>query len=305
VLPKAQSQILTQMLEGVSRRALAGRAAALSNAYRGGGTSQTIANTADGLAYLVARAPATFAAAGAALARLAETMPDFAPRTLLDVGAGPGTASWAARERWPGIAVTMLDHNKVMRGLAAQLMPDADIRAGDAGSDLPKADLVIANYVLAELPQNAAAGIAKRLWDRAEVLLLVEPGTPAGFARLKAARTALIGEGAHVAAPCTHDEACPITGKDWCHFSVRLARSRDHLIAKDASVPFEDEPYSYLAVARHKAAQGARIIKPPLDAKPGLTLPLCDADGLRDQFVARRDKEGYRRVRKLGWGDRL
>ena len=47
----------------------------------------------------------------------------------------------------------------------------------------------------------------------------------------------------------------------------------------------------------------ARIIKPPLEAKPGLTLPLCEAAGLRDQFVARRDKDAFARVRKQEWGD--
>ena len=52
---------------------------------------------------------------------------------------------------------------------------------------------------------------------------------------------------------------------DWCHFSERLQRSRDHMIAKGARVPFEDERYAYVAVSRvpvvHPAS--ARIIKPP------------------------------------------
>ena len=42
---------------------------------------------------------------------------------------------------------------------------------------------------------------------------------------------------------------------------------------------------------------------PPLEAKPGLTFKLCDEKGLRAQFVAVRDKDEYRRVRKRGWGD--
>ena len=47
----------------------------------------------------------------------------------------------------------------------------------------------------------------------------------------------------------------------------------------------------------------ARILSPPLESKPGLTFKLCDANGLRAQFVPARDKDETRRVRKLGWGD--
>jgi ribosomal protein RSM22 (predicted rRNA methylase) len=158
--------------------------------------------------------------------------------------------------------------------------------------------------VLAELPQEQAAPVAADLWRSANsVLVLIEPGTPAGFARIRKARAALIETGAHVAAPCTHDNACPLSGDDWCHFSRRLARSRDHMLLKEASVPFEDERYAYVAVTREKVASGARILAPPLEAKPGVTFKLCDGKGLRAQFVASRDKDEYRRVRKRGWGD--
>jgi ribosomal protein RSM22 (predicted rRNA methylase) len=133
--------------------------------------------------------------------------------------------------------------------------------------------------------------------------MLVEPGTPAGFARIRAAREALIKHGAHVAAPCTHDNECPMREPDWCHFSQRLPRSRDHMTTKSASVPFEDERYSYVAVMREKVSSGARILAPPLEARPGLTFKLCDETGLRSAFVARRDKDEYRRARKLEWGD--
>jgi hypothetical protein len=43
-----------------------------------------------------------------------------------------------------------------------------------------------------------------------------------------------------------------MSGNDWCHFSQRLPRSRDHMLLKDADVPFEDERYSYVVVTREK-----------------------------------------------------
>ena len=295
------------LLEGVSRKDLEQRAAKLSAAYREGGTSAGIKTEADALAYLVTRCPATYAATRAAFGRVMETMPGFQPLSLLDVGAGPGTAAWAARDAWPSLgAMTLIEPNAIFRDLAMRLLPGAEMIAGDLGTAKPRADLVTASYVLAELPEKTAAQTALGFWAAAaQMLVLVEPGTPAGFARIRAARAALIEAGGHVAAPCTHDNSCPISGNDWCHFSVRLQRSRDHMIAKGARVPFEDERYTYVAVSRVPVAHpaSARIIKPVVETKPGITLPLCEASGLRDQFVARRDKELFRVTRKKEWGD--
>ncbi len=76
----------------------AARAAAISKTYRDGGNSGAITSETDALAYALARMPATYAAVAASLERAGRDRPDFAPQSLLDVGAGPGTASWAAAE---------------------------------------------------------------------------------------------------------------------------------------------------------------------------------------------------------------
>jgi ribosomal protein RSM22 (predicted rRNA methylase) len=318
IFPPVLTAALDAMLEGVSRKDLAARAEKMSAAYRSGETSGGIVTGADALAYAVARMPATYAACAAVFARLSGALPGFAPASMLDIGAGPGTAAWAARGAWPELtAITLLDRNPALRALAQKLADaqgqDAQIVAGDLGTGLPQGDLVVASYVLAEQPESRAAAIAADLWHMTEqVLVLIEPGTPAGFARIRAARAALIEAGAHVAAPCTHDNVCPMTGDDWCHFSQRLPRSREHMALKGATVPFEDERYSYVAVTREPVARraegvsqssAARILAPPLETKPGLTFKLCDETGLRSAFVAARDKEEYRRVKKRGWGD--
>jgi ribosomal protein RSM22 (predicted rRNA methylase) len=312
--PPELTLAIEALLEGVPRKDLAAAAQKISAGYRQGETSHPIATPLQATAYAVARMPATFAACAAVFARLVEVMPGFAPQSLLDVGAGTGAASWAAVTQWPAIAsVAMLDRNPALRALARKLaeanlqsnpLLEAEILAGDLSAEKPKTDLVVASYVLAELPQDQAASLARDLWQSADgALALIEPGTPDGFARIRAARAALIEVGAHVAAPCTHDRDCPLREEDWCHFSQRLARSRDHMLLKDATVPFEDERYSYVVVTREKVATGARILAPPLQAKPGLTFKLCDEAGLRAQFVAARDKDQYARVRKHGWGD--
>lgn len=310
-LPPELAQAIAQRLEGVSRKALAERTEALTKAYRVGGTSRGIAADLDVLAYLVARLPATYAAVTAAFEAVRETLPLFAPASLLDVGAGPGAASWAASQLWPSLkTIAMLDHNPRFLEIARALWsgPEASIVAADLAraAQQPKADLVVASYVLAELPQDRVPQIASALWSASSsTLVIVEPGTPAGFARIRAAREALIGEGALVVAPCTHSKLCPMTSPDWCHFSQRLPRSRDHMLAKDASVPFEDERFSYVAVTREPlpATNRARIVKQPEETKAGIGFPLCDDRGLHTANVNRRDKAIYNLLRKAKWGD--
>lgn len=287
--------------------------AALSATYRAGGTSQAI----DLASYLVARLPATYAAVSRVLSELAVQRPEFAPRSLLDAGSGPGTASWAAAAVWPGLEkLTFLDNAPAFLKLAAELarlgpaaLRRAEARAGSIENvgEGDAADLVIAAYALAEMPVQRAAAAACALWRASRsVLVLVEPGTPQGFARIRAAREGLLTQGAVPVAPCPHDLACPMTGDDWCHFSVRLARSRAHMHAKGARVPFEDEKFAYLIVAREGAVSGAaRIIAPPQHAKPGSTFRLCTEGRAEKRLIARREGTLYKQAKKLDWGDLL
>ena len=164
-----------------------------------------------------------------------------------------------------------------------------------------------ASYVLAEIPPAAQIGVIERLWSACEgVLVLVEPGSPAGFERLRAARTRLVALGAEVLAPCPHDALCPMQAPDWCHFVQRLPRSRDHRLAKGATLAFEDEKFAYLAAARPGLLahpRPSRVLAPPRMGKPGVSLKLCAPDGLEEAFIPRRDKPAFAAARRLGWGD--
>jgi ribosomal protein RSM22 (predicted rRNA methylase) len=284
----------------------------MSERYRQGGGS---GSALDFGAYLVARLPATYAAVSFCLADLARRRPQFLPQTLLDAGSGPGTAAWAATATYPGIStVTFLDNSppflKLAGSLAAQSGHAALQGARQLNADLgnlpseASADLVIAAYALAELPLAKASETANSLWEACEnTLLVVEPGTPQGFARIHEVRAALLAKGAHLVAPCTHVNACPMQPPDWCHFSVRLARRREHMHAKKATVPFEDEKFSYLIASRQPGAlKGARILSPPAESKAEIRFKLCAENGLTQQSIARRDKAEYKRVRKLDWG---
>src|SRR3954468_10758066 len=54
-------------------------------------------------AYVITRFPATYAAVAAVLSEIKSRMPRFEPADLLDLGAGPGTATWAAAALFPSL----------------------------------------------------------------------------------------------------------------------------------------------------------------------------------------------------------
>src|ERR1700704_2343766 len=160
-LPAELKAALDGRLRGFSRNDAATRAASISKTYREGGGSDAIRTETDALAYALARMPATYAAVTASLNALCEIRPDFAPKTLLDIGAGPGTAAWAAAEAFPSLQnFSLLDTNSALRTLALDLVSESPplhnkaYQRGEAGARLAEAEpggLVVASYVINEI----------------------------------------------------------------------------------------------------------------------------------------------------------
>jgi ribosomal protein RSM22 (predicted rRNA methylase) len=315
-LPAPLRQAIDEALEGVALADLARAADALSQRYRGEVRDGRL-HVADDLAaraYLAARLPATYAAVAASMRALAEVRPDFAPRRLLDAGAGPGTALWAATTQWPGIqAATLIEASPAIRrwgetfsGLLPLKAEWRTVEFDNMAAD--RADLVLLSYVLDELDEPARVRLIDRLWAATDdVLLIVEPGRPAGWTRILAARERLIAAGAHLLAPCPHAAACPLTAPDWCHFVRRVARSRLHRLAKSADVPWEDEKFIYIAASRTPGAPvDRRVIAPPRGGSGKVELKLCRRDGsAAAKMVTRREGEVFKRARRAEWGDAI
>ncbi len=316
-LPAELKAALEARLQGLSRNVAAERASLISQTYREGGGSSAIRSEADALVYALARMPATYAAVTASLNALRDIRPDFAPTSLLDVGAGPGTATWAAAAAFPSLTgFALLDANSALRALALDLGRDSTrlrqitYQLGEARAalaDSEAADLVIASYLIGEIDDAERTALADVMWAKTrDTLLIVEPGTPAGYGRMIALRRQLIAAGAHVAAPCPHDGECPLTAPDWCHFTQRLPRSRAHKQLKSAELPYEDEKFSYVALSRAPAARRpARVIARPVVTKVAVTARLCTDQGILNAVAARRQKVAYQRFKKIAWGDAI
>lgn len=182
--------------------------------------------------------PATYAAVRSALGALRDRAGGWAPGTHLDLGGGTGAATWAVADAWPdgGHASTVLDWSQAALTLGGALAGSADAPAvrearwtrtplGGAPA-LPASDLVTLSYVIGELTAADRASLVDAAAEATlGALVIAEPGTPDGYARIIEARDRLIAAGLTVLAPCPHDAACPVGAGDWCHFAARVQRS--------------------------------------------------------------------------------
>jgi ribosomal protein RSM22 (predicted rRNA methylase) len=322
-------------------------------------------------AYAVTRLPACYAALHKVLLEVQRSAPrGWVPENVLDFGAGPGTATWAAHSIWSSsvesenrpLQVTAVEPSRAMTWLGQDIqqrlenayqkqqqatvtsleayeaadkeksstleeesttiaadvkepllspppmvrwmsrLSGATLRGQRHGkekkapvlSGFPSAskkyDLVIAGYVLSEIPTpKDRRKLIADLWNRtSKYLILVEPGTPVGSDMIQSARSQILGlesfsssssmslrpssshshtvpqqqkeyfkAEAHVIAPCPHDGPCPLQqGRaSWCHFVQRFERTAVQRRAKmvPGKLPprsHQDERFSYVVLKR-------------------------------------------------------
>ncbi|WP_413756921.1 small ribosomal subunit Rsm22 family protein [Streptomyces sp. MMBL 11-3] len=309
---------LAGLLDGLPPRTAAQAVDRLIANYRG--TTPTDApilrDRADVAAYAAYRMPATFEAVRAALGAFADAVPGWTPGSHVDVGGGTGAATWAVNATWPlERPVTVLDWADPALALGRELassnalLRSAQWRRSRIGAALTieSSDLVTVSYVLGELTEAARAEVVDAAAAAAQAVVVVEPGTPDGYARVIAARDRLVGAGFQVAAPCPHSAACPIVaGEDWCHFSVRVSRSSLHRQVKGGSLAYEDEKFSYVAAVRGLVASPApsRVVRRPQIRKGQVLLDLCEVDErIARSTVTKRQGPLYKEARDTSWGD--
>ena len=316
MFPQELNAALEQMVSGANAAQMERDAKTISENYRlrTGQGSRLLTRESEAAAYAAARMPATFAAAQTAISAALEAS-GLSPETLLDCGAGTGAATWAAETLLDLRQITCLEREDAMRSVGSRLMQSDDGALAEAKWEscdltaqaaLPEAELVVEGYMLGELHQQMRLPVAQKLWQACtQMLVLIEPGTPQGFENLRAVCDHLCALGAHVAAPCPADSVnCPMAEGDWCHFAVRVQRTKLHKQLKGGDAPYEDEKFCYLALTRGapEHACSARVLRHPLIQPGRIMLTLCEAGEKKQRTVTKKD-DLWKRARKLGAGD--
>jgi len=294
---------LQSLLEGVSLKKLSQAFTELSEGYRSR-EGYSIDSDEKALAYLLYRSPATMGV----LHRVLKEVPGEI-HSVCDCGAGTGTSLGPLHDAFPIKQITLIEENKRLVSLGRRINTDFHDQAWKTG-DLKKLsfsdhDLFLFSYSLNELSPSDARLVIRKAYQRAgKFVVIIEPGTIEGYQRILGYREALIEEGGFVIAPCPHMNECPLGKGDWCHFSERIERSKEHRYIKGGSLGYEDEKYSYLIVSKEKMQpNGERILMQPKKEKRGLVFKVCGLDGLEERVVTKRQKNTYQSVKKQGWGD--
>ncbi|MCH9610841.1 MAG: hypothetical protein S4CHLAM81_10480 [Chlamydiales bacterium] len=232
--------------------------------------------------YLEVRFPAT----QAVLQRVMQEAP--AGNSLLDFGAGPGCDLEYEK-------ITRVEHNPHIFKIGKKRHPkDHWLTA------LPKErhDIVLCSYSLGESPH-----MIEQLWELTNVaLIIVEPGTPAGYQNILDFRERVIKRGGFVVAPCPHEKRCPMQS-GWCHFGTKVARTQKHRILKGGTLGWEEEKYSFVILSKEEPKERKfRILHVPQKRKGHIKLTLCEEEGIFERTVTK-SNEGYKQLKKARWGD--
>ncbi|MBA2811739.1 rRNA methyltransferase [Streptomyces sp. KM273126] len=309
---------LAGLLDGLPPKAASQAVERLIANYRGRTPTDApvLRDRSDVVAYAAYRMPATFEAVCSALEAFAETVPVWVPDSHVDVGGGTGAATWAVNAVWAGERpVTVLDWAEPALTLGREMaarnpeLKGAEWRRSRIGAALTieSTDLVTVSYVLGELTEADRSAVVDAAAGAAQAVVIIEPGTPDGYARVIEARDRLVRAGFRIAAPCPHSAACPIVpGEDWCHFSARVSRSSLHRQVKGGSLAYEDEKFSYVAAVRGPEATPApsRVVRRPQIRKGQVLLDLCETEpSLHRTTVTKRHGPLYRAARDADWGD--
>jgi len=228
--------------------------------------------------------------------------------TVLDWGCGSGVAGRRVvkhfgPERFDSLVVW--DHSPIATSFAHDeaegRFPGLAVMAATPGylRGREPIGLLVVSHVLNELPP-ASLDEVRALIGRSRSVVWTEPGSRETARALGAIRDEWAG-GMHLIAPCTHANACPILApgneRHWCHHfaappSWVFADSNWVKFGKRAGIDLRSLPYSFVALDRDWNATEtglSRVIGRPEQFKPYSRFLNCDAEGLAEMDVLRRD----------------
>ncbi len=307
---------ITQYKEKELKQSYAGISDRYMNNKRDNNT--LLSSEIDVLSYIIARMPATYSAIYSAITTNYKHLESLNIKTLLDVGAGTGSITWALSNLINFETITCLEREENMRKLGTKLLEDTQISQITSWENFDiikdninkSADMVTASYMLNELTENVQTIALEKLWSATnKILFIIEPGTPENHKNIMKYKQYLVEHEAHIIAPCPHQNECPLIKEnlnDWCNFEVRVERTKIHKNIKNASSPFEDEKFIYLIASKEPITTSySRLLRHPKIEKGYVEIKVCKNDGIYEDKITKKASDEYKIIRKSMAGDEI
>lgn len=185
--------------------------------------------------------------------------------TLVDWGAGTGIATRKFLSHFPKHLpkeILFIEKSVLAQQFAKSQIqvshPTLPVTATNTISATPSIFVLLISHVLTELPHAVQRELIA-LAEKAEVLIWVEPGTLDCSKRLVEVRKKLLAH-SQIIAPCTHDQACPLGEKDWCHHFAKVpseAFTTAHwkTFSTEMGIDLRSLPTSYLVMSKREKTQ--------------------------------------------------
>lgn len=315
-----QAEELSQILNTLSQKSSGAEVVKLANelskTYRSDQKTKelVIDSYSKALSYAISRMPATYAVSQFVMEQLAQKLTDF-PQSIVDIGSGTGSASFACLDRFEHAKVLGLEKSKFCRQVATELATSlgAEQKIAFESFDLTKdnlaqkCDMIVCAYVLNELPEKDFLPALEKLFASTnDLLVVIEPGTPKDFNKLLTIKRLAFKKGYNILAPCENNCDCNLSEDDWCNFSTRVRRTSLHRQAKGGSLGYEDEKFCYVAISKKQLPKpGTRVTRHPVYKPKQVLLEVCTPSGKQTMQIVKSDTENYKRARKVKVGEEL
>lgn len=307
MLPAFLLSALQNAAKNYSVKNLKKSAVAVSETYRKTERKgqHLVVSSEDVLSYALTRMPATFEVISSVLKELPSSC-----SSMIDVGAGTGAGACVAISGEYAKEILCLERELAMLQLGETLLKNAYPQVAWKKFDLScqkieqKADIVLSSYVLNELSEENRIFAVEKMWQATNhFLIIIDSGTPSAFEMMKKFRSYLIEQGAFMVAPCPCSAECL---NKWCHFEVRVARTKMHKFLKAGQAPFEDEKFTYLIFSKQpERVCRSRVLRHPRIEKGKIGLQLCTKDGIIEKVISKKEEALFKKARKIKAGDAL
>ena len=324
LFPEQVNEAILKELAPIDHQGLVSSAERLTKNFREKREEEKtfIYSSRDVAGYLALRTPATYAQMYGALSQLKEVLPSFRPHSLLDIGSGPGTATWAVAEIFPSLRqVKMLEKQKEFISLSkniAAAYPKLNIEWKQTNflTDTPHLEYLYDVVVISNVLNETGDFEMRKMIEFAQeycngVVIVVEPGTSYGNDIIHFAAQSFMRKGGNLLAPYVGNTVV-VDEKEWIHFSQKIERPDFQkrirkALREDSLTPSDIEEAKFTFVVWSKTSPierpWGRLIQKPEIFKGYVELTVLTAQKVEKVKVLKRNKELFHFAKNLHWGD--